>query len=324
MANLVRPGDDTRPSAAELTSATREKPLLTERSTPASAYLAILASALLFSTGGAAIKATTLTSWQVASFRSGIGVLALLLLIKGARRRIRLKFVVVGIALASTLLLFVHANKLTTAANTVFLQSTAPLWILVLAPRLLGERPVRADVIYTIFLALGAATFFLGIPPPLATAPDPRTGNVLALISGLTWALALMGLRWVQWGDDDPGGAATVTIVCGNVVACLAALPAALPIEAIRPVDVGVLLYLGLFQLGAAYALMTGAVRRLRALEVSLFMLVEPVASALLAWWIHGERPGPWAIGGGALILGSTAWRAIIGTLSSGANRAES
>jgi drug/metabolite transporter (DMT)-like permease len=272
-------------------------------------------SALLFSTGGTAIKATELSSWQVASFRSGIGVITLLALIRGARRGIRLKFVLVGTVLASTLLLFVHANKLTTAANTVFLQSTAPLWILVLAPRLLGERPVRRDVIYTAFLALGAVTFFLGIPQPLATASDPRTGNVLALVSGLTWALALMGLRWVQWGDDDPGGAATATIVCGNVIACLASLPAALPVETIRPLDVGVLLYLGLFQLGAAYALMTGAVRRLRALEVSLFMLIEPVASALLAWWIHGERPGPWAIAGGALILGSTAWRAITGSL---------
>ena len=77
-----------------------------------------------------------------------------------------------------------------------------------------------------------------------------------------------------------------------------------------------VLLYLGLFQVGAAYALMTGAVRRLRALEVALFMLLEPVASSLLAWWLHGERPGPWALGGGALIVGSTAWRAVIGSLA--------
>jgi drug/metabolite transporter (DMT)-like permease len=289
---------------------------LTERSSSASAYLAILASALLFSTGGSAIKATSLTSWQVASFRSGIGAIALLFLLQGARRRIEAKFLLVGVALGATLLLFVHANKLTTAANTVFLGSTAPLWILALAPRLLGERPQRADVIYTMFLALGALTFFIGIQQPLATAPDPRTGNVLALLSGFTWALGLMGLRWVQWGDSDPTGAAGVTMVCGNAVACLAALPAALPIGPVRIDDVAVVLYLGLFQVGGAYALMTRAVRRLRALEVALFMLLEPVASALLAWWLHGERPGPFALGGGALIVGSTAWRAITGSLA--------
>jgi drug/metabolite transporter (DMT)-like permease len=287
---------------------------LTARSSSASAYLAILASALLFSTGGAAIKATSLTSWQVASFRSGLGAIALLLLVKGARRRINLKFVVTGVALAATLLLFAHANKLTTAANTVFLGSTAPLWILALAPRLLGERPQRADVIYTAFLAMGAVTFFIGIQQPLATAPDPRTGNVMALVSGFTWSLGLMGLRWVQWGDDDPIGAAGATVVCGNVLACLAGLPAALPVSSVRLADVAILLYLGLFQIGAAYALMTSAVRRLRALEVALFMLIEPVASSLLAWSLHGERPGPWALGGGALIVGSTAWRAVVGS----------
>jgi drug/metabolite transporter (DMT)-like permease len=217
-------------------------------------------------------------------------------------------------ALASTLLLFVHANRLTTAANTIFLQSTAPLWILVLAPRLLGERPRRADVVYTGFLSLGAVMFFLGIQQPFATAPDPRTGNLLALTSGLTWALALMGLRWVQWGDTDAAGAAGATVMWANVFACLAALPAALPISGVRSVDLAVIGYLGVFQIGAAYALMTRAVRRLRALEVALFMLIEPVASALLAWWLHGERPGPWALAGGVLIVTSTAGRAAWGS----------
>ncbi|HVR28200.1 MAG TPA: DMT family transporter [Thermoanaerobaculia bacterium] len=288
---------------------------MSQRSSPgAGAYLAILFAALFFSTGGAAIKATALGSWQVASLRSGVGAMTLLLLLPGARRRVNPRIVVTAIALASTLLLFVHANKLTTAANTIFLQSTAPLWILVLAPRLLGERPRRADVIYTALLALGAVAFFVGIQEPFSTAPDPRTGNLLALVAGFTWALALMGLRWVQWGERDPAGAAGATVVWGNVLACLAALPAALPIESFRPVDLGVVAYLGVFQIGAAYALMTRAVRRLRALEVALFMLLEPVASAVWAWWLHGERPGPWALAGGALILGSTAWRAAWGS----------
>ena len=218
--------------------------------------------------------------------------------------------------LASTLLLFVHANKLTTAANTIFLQSTAPLWILILAPRLLGERPRRADVVFTGFLSLGAVLFFIGIQQPFATAPDPRTGNLLALIAGLTWALALMGLRWVQWGDSDPGGAAGATVAWGNVVAFVVALPAALPLGNASGRDFAVIAYLGLFQIGAAYALMTGAVRRLRALEVALFMLLEPVASVLWAWWLHGEKPGPWALAGGALIVGSTAGRAAWGSLA--------
>jgi drug/metabolite transporter (DMT)-like permease len=287
-------------------------------SSGAGAYLAILGSALLFSTGGVAIKATELTSWQVASLRAGVGATTLLLLLPGARRGLNPRIAVTAVALASTLLLFVHANKLTTAANTIFLQASAPLWILLLAPRLLGEKPGRPDVIYTAFLAAGAVTFFIGIQAPLATAPDPRTGNLLALVSGLTWALALMGLRWVQWGEQDPAGAAGATVMWANVFACAAALPAALPIGGARAVDLGVIAYLGVFQIGVAYALMTGAVRRLRALEVSLFMLLEPVASTTWSWWLLGERPGRWALAGGMLILGSTAWRAWVGARRAG------
>jgi drug/metabolite transporter (DMT)-like permease len=126
-----------------------------------------------------------------------------------------------------------------------------------------------------------------------------------------------MGLRWVQWGDADPAGAAAATVTWANVLAFLAALPAALPISGARGVDLATIAYLGIFQIGAAYALMTGAVRRLRALEVALFMLIEPVASALWAWWLHGERPGSWALAGGALIVGSTAARAAWGSLAS-------
>src|SRR5881394_1592483 len=111
-----------------------------------SAPLRLLAAALLFSTGGAAIKATSLTGWQVASFRSGIAVLALGLMTSEARRGYSWRAVPVGAAYATTLILFVLANKLTTSANTIFLQSTAPLYLLLLSPWLLHERIAREDV----------------------------------------------------------------------------------------------------------------------------------------------------------------------------------
>ena len=109
----------------------------------AAARLKLVGAALLFSTGGAAIKATTLTGWQVASFRSGIAALAVLLLAPEARRGWSWRAVLVGVAYAATLVLFVTANKLTTSANTIFLQATAPLYMVVLSPWLLGERVRR-------------------------------------------------------------------------------------------------------------------------------------------------------------------------------------
>src|SRR5687768_11870206 len=92
----------------------------------------LLAAAALFSTGGAAIKATTLTGWQVASFRSAVAALTVLLLVPAARRIRDRRVLLVGAGYAATMVLFVLANKLTTSANSIFLQSTAPLYILVL------------------------------------------------------------------------------------------------------------------------------------------------------------------------------------------------
>src|SRR5688500_15647594 len=106
------------------------------------ARLQVLAAALLFSTGGAAVKATTLTAWQVAGFRSGIAALAVFLLVPAARRGWTWHVVPVGVAYAATLVLFVTANKLTTAANAIFLQASAPLYMLAFGPLLLRE-PVR-------------------------------------------------------------------------------------------------------------------------------------------------------------------------------------
>ena len=104
------------------------------KATNAVPRLQLLAAAVLFSTGGAAIKATTLTAWQVASFRSGVAALAVLLLVPAARRGFSPKVFLVSIAYAATMVLFVASNKATTAANAIFLQSAAPLYVLLLAP----------------------------------------------------------------------------------------------------------------------------------------------------------------------------------------------
>jgi drug/metabolite transporter (DMT)-like permease len=101
---------------------------------PVAARLRLLLAAVLFSTGGAAIKAATLTGWQVASFRSGVAALAVWLLVPAARGRWSRRVLAVAAVYAATMVLFVVANKLTTAANTIFLQSTAPLYVLLAGP----------------------------------------------------------------------------------------------------------------------------------------------------------------------------------------------
>jgi drug/metabolite transporter, DME family len=274
-------------------------------STPTIHRLQLLGAALLFSTGGAAVKATALTSWQVAGFRSGIAALAVFLLLPAARRGWSWHVVPVGATYAATMILFVAANKLTTAANAIFLSSTAPLYILLLGPLLLRERVQRTDLGFMAVVAAGILLFFVGAEEPVATAPDPMRGNVLGLLGGVCWALTVMGMRWL--GTRGGGeGSVLPTVVAGNAIAFLACLAPALPVHGATAADWMVIAYLGVFQIGAAYVLLSSGIRHVPALEASTLLLLEPALNPGWAWLVHGETPGRWALAGGAAILGAT------------------
>jgi drug/metabolite transporter (DMT)-like permease len=269
--------------------------------------LEVLAAAALFSTGGAAIKATSLSAWQVAGFRSALAAVVLYAALPAARRFWHPRALAVGAAYATTMVLFVAGNKLTTAANTIFLQSTAPLWLLLLGPLALREPVRRAEVGYAIALGAGLVLFFVGGEPAYATAPDPYRGNLVAAVSGAFWALTIFGLRGLA-RDERPGAPPGLSaVVAGNVLAAVVCLPAALPVGERAAIDWLVIAHLGLLQIGLAYVFMTRGMRRLAALEVSLLLLLEPVLSACWAWLVHGERPGAWPLAGCAIILGATA-----------------
>lgn len=275
----------------------------------------MLGAAALFSTGGAAIKATDLTSWQVAGFRSGLAAAAVLLLVPAARRGWSWRVWLVGIAYAATMVLYVSANKLTTAANSIFLQSSAPLYVLLLSPLLLRERIRRVDVLFMLVVMAGLALFFVGAETPIVTAPDPARGNALALLSGVFWALTILGLRWLESGTTEAeGGAALPTVVAGNALAFAACLPYALPVRGAEVGDWLVVGYLGIFQIALAYLLLTSAIRHVPALEASVLLLAEPALNPIWAWLAHGEKPAALAVAGGVLILGATAVRTWMDT----------
>jgi drug/metabolite transporter, DME family len=266
--------------------------------------LLLVAAALLFSTGGAVIKAASLTGWQVASFRSGLAALVLVAVLPDARRRWNWRMLPVAAAYAATLILFVLANRLTTAANAIFLQATAPLYLLIIGPFLLHEPIRRADLYYILAVGAGLGLFFVGRDTVAATALDPPRGNLLALASGFTYALTLAGLRWQ--GRRAGGDSGLATVVAGNLIACVAALPMALPLHAFGARDAAVILYLGVAQIGLAYWCLTRAMRHVPAFEATTTLQLEPAMSPVWTWLVHGERPTPWAIAGGAVIVSAT------------------
>jgi drug/metabolite transporter (DMT)-like permease len=289
--------------------------------TEITARLQVVAAAVLFSTGGAAIKATGLDGFQVASFRSGVAVLAVLAMLPGARRRPTAAGFAVSLAYAATLVLFVHATKLTTAANAIFLQATAPIYVVLLGPWLLREPVRRRDLLFLLLLGAGLVLFFVGAEPPQATAPAPRAGNILGLLSGVAWAATLVGLRFMGRREAEGGAGAASAVALGNLVAFAAVLPWALPVEGATPRDVVVIAYLGVVQIGVAYACLTAGLRHVGAMAATLLLFVEPVLNPVWAFLVHGERAGPLALAGGLLILAGTFLKNLIDLRPLGAAR---
>jgi drug/metabolite transporter (DMT)-like permease len=261
--------------------------------------LLVLLAALLWSTAGAAIKLCALNEWQIAGGRSLVAAITLFLLFRSARRVPDLRTVWVAVANAATVVLFVVANKWTSAANAIFLQDSAPLYVLLAGPFLLGEKPTKSQLISAPIFIGGLLLFFMD-----KLDAGQRLGNAIALLSGVAFALCIIGLRWVR---DGAGSAAA----WGNLIAAVVALPLGLGGPAPRPLDLALILYLGIFQLGLAYALFARGLRDVPAVEASLLVLLEPVLNPIWTFLLAGERPGPWALAGGALILGATVWRTV-------------
>jgi len=291
----------------------------------------VIATAVLFSTGGAAIKATALGGLEVAALRSAFAAIALgIFLAFGARHRrrgtampalaakARLDGAALGVVLsyAATMTLFVMATKWTTAANAIFLQASAPLFVAPLAYFALGERIERADVALMTALAVGVACFFAGTRAPVMTAPAPLLGNVAAMACAFVWAMTIVGLRRLESQGRD---AARLTLLPGNLVVAVVAGALASWRQPIGGSDWLILGYLGVVQIAVAYVLLTRGVRRIPALEAALLLLLEPVLSAAWAWLIHGEAVSVLAGLGGAVVVSATAARASLRQRASGA-----
>lgn len=269
------------------------------------AHLQILAAAILFSTGGVAIKSVSLPGWQIACLRSAIAAVTLFILVPAARR-ISARILLVSLCYAVTLVAFVVANTMTTAAHTVFLQATAPLYLMVLAPLLLGERLRARDGWLIAMIAAGMWILFEGRPDNADVAlPAMARGNQLAAVSGISWAMTLLGLRWLS-RDRDGDNLAPAAAAWGNVLAAAIALPVAWPLAPGTPIDWATLSFLGIAQVGLAYYFVTRAMSALPALTASLLLMLEPALNPLWTWAVLGEHPGKATLAGGAIVLTAT------------------
>ncbi len=262
----------------------------------------ILFAVLLWSTGGLFIKMTTLDAFAVNAGRSFLA--AATVAIFTYRKGLKLdRFTLLNsFFYAGTLSCFVYANKNTTAANAIFLQYTAPIYILMLAPFVLKEKFRVADLI-TVAVCLAGMSFFFLEPQNAANrlAADVFTGNIAALASGIFFGLYMVFLRHPRSLRKNPA----LSVFYGNLLIVLLMLPFLIK-NPPQPngSDIIAVLFLGVFQIGTAYILFTkGISEGVRSLDASIIGFVEPLLNPVWVFLFVGERPGVWALVGGAIII---------------------
>jgi len=270
--------------------------------TRSSAALALVVTSLLWSMGGVFIKSVEWNPLAIAGARSGIAALFMLLVL--GRPRARLSWPLAGAALSTavTMLLFVSATRLTTAANAVMLQYLAPIWVAVLAPRFLGE-PTRPRDWLALLVAVAGMTLFFWDD----MTPQGKLGIGLALCSSVTFAGIPLCLR--RLGDS---GGQSESVLLGNALLAVVCLPFYFQGPWPDAKGVGALLALGVVQTGLAYYIFTRAIRHVRALPAILIPVIEPVLNPLWVFLFIGEEPSFHAMLGGALVLGAATMQGLM------------
>ena len=251
----------------------------------------MVVTALMWSFGGVLIKSVEWNPMAISGARSGIA--AILLLAAVRRPKFTWSFPQVGGACAyvGTVSLFAVANKLTTAANAILLQYTSPIWIALLGAAFLGERATRADWLVITTVILGMALFFAD---DLTQASF--LGTVIAIASGFCFGCLTLFLR------KQKDGSPLETVLLGNILTALISIPFMLGSS---PGSRGWLLLAvtGIFQLGLPYLLYTTAIRHVTALDAILIATIEPILNPVWVLLAIGERPGPWTLVGGTVVL---------------------
>ncbi len=262
------------------------------------ALLLLLLTAVLWSLGGVLIKWVNWNPVAIAGIRSLIGA-ALIGTSFHRELRFTWTFNQIGgaVAYAGTVVLFVIANKLTTAANAILLQYTAPVYVALFSPWFLGEQADRRDWLTLLVMLGGMALFFMD-----ELSFDGYLGNSIALVSGLCFAWLTLFLRRQKDSSSLP------SLFLGNLLAGVIGLP--FMFQSIPDLSscVGLLL-MGVVQLGLPYILYALALRHVRAVEGILVPMIEPVLNPVWVFLMMGEKPSPWAIVGGAMILGAVLFR---------------
>ena len=263
----------------------------------------IVLAVLLWSTGGLFIKWTTLDAFSVNAGRSLLAALTVAIFTYKKGLKLDKFTLLTAFLYAGTLTCFVYANKQTTAANAIFLQYTAPIYILILSPFILKEKFRPFDLL-TVFVCIAGMSLFFLEPQNASNklAANVFVGNIAALASGVFFGLYFIFLRHPRsLNNKNPA----ISVFYGNILVVLLMIPLVWQ-NPPQPTtnDFIAIFFLGVFQIGTAYILFTnGIAGGVRSLDASVIGFIEPLLNPVWVFLFLGERPGLWAILGGGIIL---------------------
>lgn len=252
--------------------------------------LLILVS-IFWSLGGVLIKSIEWHPLAIAGARSAIASIMLWAWLRRPKFTWTLNQLGIAAAYAATVSLMVVATQMTTAANAIFLQYTAPIYVALLGPALLGEPVRRADWACVGLAFVGVALFFQD-----QFSIKGAWGNVAALGSGLSFATMVIFLR------REREGSPLSALLLGNIATALIGLPWGFA-GPLRSEDWLPLIALGVVQLGLPYILYGIAIVRVTALEAILIPMLEPILNPIWVAVVQREVPGWWSISGASLVL---------------------
>jgi len=258
-------------------------------------------AALLWSSGGLLIKLVTFDAMQISFFRCAFASLTFFAVFRTQIFKANVFTIINSLFYASVLILYVLAMKATTAANAIFLQSTAPIYVLIFEPLLIKTKYEKINIISVAAVFMGMILFFTG-----KISPEHFEGNIFALLSGVFFAALFLGLK-----KNKPEYQFS-SIFYGNVIVALVCIPFLSGITNVNFSNLWMVAFLGIFQIGIAYIFFSRGLKRVNAIEASLISLIEPVLNPVWVFFGYGEVPSITAIIGGMIIISAISIRTFI------------
>lgn len=264
------------------------------------ALCGLVVTACLWSMGGLFIKIVPWHPLAIASLRSLFAGL-LLLLLRGRQPFVFSQGVWLGgLANAGTMLFFVSATKMTTAANAILLQYTAPVFVAIFSYWFLREKIYKIDWLSIGVVFGGLCLFFVD-----KIDQSGVTGNILAILSGVCFGWQALLLR--KYKDASP----LDLLIFGSFLTAVVGFPYLLTAP-FTATAVGIVAFLGVFQIGLPYLLYTFSVKHVPAIAAITILMLEPILNPIWVFVALGEKPGWWATVGCVIVLGAITLRGIV------------